>query len=147
MAGNRCGYLIGPSAVISGVSQVTRNSFYAVTTASQIAAERALMGSGDRWAQAAAQAYVELGNYAAAAFGVPPPDGSTFLFLDVKSQLTESGLDGFLEACADRGLLIAPGSSFGPYPHHIRICFTCAKPERVRQGVDILASLLTGSSC
>ena len=146
MAGNRCGYLIGPQDVITGVQQITRNSFYSVTTASQIAAERALAGSGDRWANDAANAYRELGNYAAKALGVPAPEGSTFLFIDVKSHLTESGLDGFLERCADKGLLIAPGSSFGPYPTHIRVCFTCAQPERVRQGVDILAALLNSDS-
>ena len=74
MAGNRCGYLIGPQDVITGVQQITRNSFYSVTTASQIAAERALAGSGDRWANDAANAYRELGNYAAKALGVPAPE-------------------------------------------------------------------------
>ncbi|MEE2787778.1 MAG: pyridoxal phosphate-dependent aminotransferase [Myxococcota bacterium] len=143
MAGNRCGYLIGPSSVIRAVQQITRNSFYSVTTASQIAAERALGGLGDPWAADAAVHYRRLGQYAADTLGVAPPEGSTFLFIDVRDALDDAGLPGFLAACADRGLLVAPGTSFGPYPTHIRVCFTSAHPELVRGGIDALAAELT----
>jgi N-succinyldiaminopimelate aminotransferase len=73
---------------------------------------------------------------------VPPPEGSTFLFLDVSSKLDERGLVGFLEDCVERGLVVAPGPSFGPYPHHIRVCFTSAEPEIVERGVEVLARVL-----
>jgi N-succinyldiaminopimelate aminotransferase len=74
--------------------------------------------------------------------GVAPPRGSTFLFLDVAERLDERGLDGFLEDCVDHGLFVAPGPSFGPYPTHVRVCFTAAPPELVDRGVAVLASLL-----
>jgi aspartate/methionine/tyrosine aminotransferase len=146
MAGNRVGYLIGPEQVMTAVQRISRNSFYAVSTAGQIAAELALAGPGDRWAIAAGKQYEKLGEYAAQTLGVAPPEGSTFLFLDVQEALDEQGLDGFLTRCASRGLLVAPGTSFGPYEHHIRVCFTCAQPAVVRAGVDVLADLLGKTS-
>ena len=74
--------------------------------------------------------------------GLEAPGGSTFLFLDVAPHLDERGLGGFLEDCADRGLFLAPGDSFGPYPTHVRVCFTAVGPEAVRDGVAILAELI-----
>ena len=35
---------------------------------------------------------------------------------------------------------LAPGPSFGPYPEHVRVCFTCAEPAVVARGVEVLAS-------
>jgi N-succinyldiaminopimelate aminotransferase len=70
------------------------------------------------------------------------PDGGTFLFVDASERLDDRGLLGFLEGCADDGLFLAPGPSFGPYPDHVRVCFTCAEPEVVRRGVDVLARRL-----
>ena len=66
----------------------------------------------------------------------------TFLFLDVADKLDDRGLGGFLEACVDRGLFVAPGPSFGPYPTHARLCFTAAPPDVVARGVEVLASVM-----
>ena len=74
--------------------------------------------------------------------GVEPAEGSTFLFLDVKEHLDDRGLVGLLSDCAAAGLMVAPGPAFGPYPTHVRICFTAAEPEVVQRGVDILAGRL-----
>lgn len=142
MAGNRVGYLVGPPAFLDQVRKVCTHTFYSTPTAGQIAAERALGQAGDTWVAQAREAYLELGRYAAARLGVPAPQGSTFLFLDVKDQLDDTGLDGLLEKAVDRGLLVAPGATFGPYPNHVRVCFTSAPPPRVRAGVDVLAELL-----
>jgi N-succinyldiaminopimelate aminotransferase len=73
---------------------------------------------------------------------VPAPEGSTFLFFDVAAHLDGRGLAPLLEACVDRGLLIAPGSSFGPYPTHVRLCYTAVEPERALRGVNVLAGIL-----
>jgi DNA-binding transcriptional MocR family regulator len=78
----------------------------------------------------------------AARLGLPTPQGSTFLFLDVAPHLDETGLGGFLERCVDRGLYLAPGPSFGPYPPHVRLCFTAAPPDAIERGVEALAPLL-----
>ncbi len=83
-----------------------------------------------------------MGRRAAARRGVPPPQGSTFLFLDVRAHLDGRGLMGLLEDCADRGLFVAPGPSFGPYPTHVRVCYTAAPPDVVERGVNVLAERL-----
>jgi aspartate/methionine/tyrosine aminotransferase len=138
MAGNRCGYLIGPAPVIKSVMSTTRNSFYAVTTSAQVAALRALDGRGDAWAAQSAKAYAQTGREMAEILKIAPPQGSTFLFLDVAKVLDGRPLDTLLERCARRGLLVAPGSSFGDFPNAIRICFTSAKPEVVLNGARTL---------
>jgi N-succinyldiaminopimelate aminotransferase len=142
MAGNRCGYVIGPAAAMGELRKVSTHTFYSTPTAAQIAALRALGEPGTRWIAAARAQYKETGAWAAARLGVPAPQGSTFLFLDLSAHLDRDGLDGFLARCADRGLILAPGPSFGPFPNHARLCYTAAPPERVREGVEILAELL-----
>ncbi|MGH9361197.1 MAG: pyridoxal phosphate-dependent aminotransferase, partial [Thermoanaerobaculia bacterium] len=142
MAGNRCGYVVGPRAVMGELRKVVTHSFYSTPTASQLAALRALAGPGDTWVAAARDQYRATGTRVAARLGLEPPRGSTFLFLDVAERLGERGLEGFLEECAERGLFLAPGPSFGPYPTHVRLCYTAAPPEVVERGVEVLAELL-----
>lgn len=146
MAGNRVGYLVGPAPVMAEVRKVGTHTFYAAPTASQLAAARALAGPGDDWVRAARAQYAATGAEAARRLGVPPPQGSTFLFLDVARYLDERGLPGLLEDCADQGLLLAPGPSFGPFPRHARLCFTAVDPQATLRGVDRLAALLARRS-
>ena len=57
--------------------------------------------------------------------------------------LTFYFLLGFLEDCLEDNLVVAPGSSFGPsYGTWIRLCFTCAPPDVVARGVEVLARRL-----
>jgi len=142
MAGNRCGYVLGPRAIVNELCKVSTHAFYSTPTASQLAACRALDGRGDAWIAQVKPQYEQMGRSAAARLGVPAPEGSTFLFLDVAERLDDRGLGGFLEDCAARGLFVAPGPSFGPYPTHVRICFTAAAPDVVERGVEILAQQL-----
>jgi N-succinyldiaminopimelate aminotransferase len=146
LAGNRCGYLVGPEATVGHALKVSTNTVYSVNTAAQRAAIRVLEGRADGWLQTAQAKYAELGRMAADRLGVPRPEGSAFLFLDVSSQLDpalgEAALLAFLERCADHRLLAAPGTSFGPYPRHIRVCYTCAAPDIVERGIEVLAGLL-----
>ncbi len=142
MAGNRVGWAVGPEAWIEQARRVSTHLVYGAPTGCQVAALQALQEPGQRWVEQARAAYAELGREAAERLGVEPPDGGTFLFLDVGAALDTAGLGGFLERAARRGVLLAPGPSFGPYPHHVRLCFTSAPPERVRAGVAICAELL-----
>ncbi len=142
MAGNRCGYVVGPAEAVAQLRKVSTHSFYSAPTAAQLAGQRALEGPGDAWAAEAAALYREVGAKAAARLGVPSPEGSTFLFLDVSASLDDRGLPGLLERCVERNLLVAPGPSFGPFPHHIRLCFTCSPPDVVLRGVEALAQVL-----
>ena len=142
MAGNRCGYVVGPDPAMQSLKKVSTHAFYSTPTASQIASCRALDGRGDAWIEEVRPQYKALGDAAAERLDVPAPEGGTFLFVDASDRLDERGLLGFLERCADQGLFLAPGPSFGPYPNRVRVCFTCAEPEIVRAGIDILARML-----
>jgi aspartate/methionine/tyrosine aminotransferase len=142
MAGNRCGYVVGPVAAVRELRKIGMHSFYSTPTAAQIAALRVMGEAGDAWIARARAQYQATGAQAAARLGLPAPEGSTFLFFDVAPFLDESGLGGFLERCVDRGLFLAPGPSFGPYPTHVRLCFTAAPPDVIARGVEALAPLL-----
>jgi len=145
MAGNRCGYVVGPAAELRALRKVSTHSVYNSPTAAQVAAWRALTTpEGAAWLSAARAHYAAAGRAAAARLGVAPPQGSTFLFLDVADALDDRGLAGLLEDAADRGLFLAPGPSFGPYPTHVRLCFTSAAPDVIERGVGVLADLLEG---
>src|ERR1700674_109826 len=115
MAGNRCGYVIGPAAAMPELRKVGLHSFYSTPTASQLAAVRVLGDPGRAWIEQAREQYRRV-------------DGR--------------GLGGLLEDCVERGLFVAPGASFGPYPTHVRLCFTAAPPDVVERGVEVLGSLL-----
>ena len=144
MAGNRCGYIIGPEDpdVMAAVRKISTHTFYSAPTASQVAAAHVL-NFGEPWLRDADRLYREAGEEAAKRLGLDPPEGGTFLFVDVGEHLDERGLRGFLEDCIDRGLVIAPGSSCGTdYGTFIRLCFTCASPDVTRRGVEVLAQLL-----
>jgi aspartate/methionine/tyrosine aminotransferase len=124
------------------LTKVSIHAFYSTPTASQLAACRALDGRGDAWIADVRERYRRMGTQAAARLEVAPPEGSTFLFLDVADRLDERGLTGFLGDCVERGLLVAPGNSFGAYPTHVRVCYTCAPPDVVERGIEVLAELL-----
>lgn len=142
MAGNRCGYVVGPTEAVAQLRKVGLHSFYSTPTAAQIAALRVMDGLGDAWIARAREQYREIGRRVAERLGLEAPLGSTFLFFDVAGHLDETGLEGFLVRCVDRGLLLAPGPSFGPYPTHVRLCFTAAPPDVIERGVEALAPLI-----
>jgi len=142
MAGNRCGFAVGPPASMPYLCKVSTHSCYCAPTASQLAATRALDGRGDEWVRLVRPRYFEAGSRAARRLGLAEPMGGTFLFVDVAAGLGARGLAGFLDDCADRGLFLAPGPSFGSYPTHVRVCFTAVPPEQVAAGVEILAAIL-----
>jgi len=144
MAGNRCGYIVGPKAAINQVQKASTYTFYSTPTAAQIAGVRAFGPAGDTWVARARKTYAEVGTKVAARLGVPAPQGCTFVFLDIAEALATRGqsLIEFLHSCADQGLLVAPGPSFGPYPTHIRVCFTSEPPEVTLRGIEKLAAML-----
>ena len=142
MAGNRVGYLVGPAALMAEVRKVSTHTVYSAPTAAQLAGEAALRGAADAWVRDAARQYCDVGREAARRLGVAAPGGGTFLWLDVADALGADGLGGLLARCVDRGLLCAPGTAFGPYPTHLRLCFTAAPPPVTLRGVDVLAELL-----
>ena len=142
LAGARCGWLLGPERALSEIVKLGAHTIYSAPTASQHAALRILAGAADAWVAEARASYAATGAEAARRLGLPPPEGGTFLFLDVTASLDGRGLAGFLEDLADGGLFVAPGPSFGPYQTHVRLCYTAVPPEVALRGVDVLARRL-----
>jgi N-succinyldiaminopimelate aminotransferase len=147
LAGNRCGYVIGPAdpPVMLELRKAATHSFYSTPTAAQVSSAIALE-QGEGWLEEARQSYAAVGREAARRLGLSPPKGGTFLFLDVRASLDESGIHGLLLRCVDRGLILAPGDACGAqYGHCLRLCFTSAPPEQVLRGVELLAQMLNRS--
>jgi aspartate/methionine/tyrosine aminotransferase len=143
LAGARCGWLVGPEAALAEVVKIGAHTIYSTPTASQHAALRILAGGGDAWVKDARAEYAATGREAARRLSLPAPEGGTFLFLDVAQALDGRGLMGLLEDVATAGLFLAPGPSFGPYPTHVRLCYTAVPPDAALRGVDVLARRLS----
>jgi len=149
MAGYRCGFLQGPERVLAEVERSATYTMYSAPTPAQRVAERALRGPGRSWADVARPLYQAIGQEVASLLGAAPPQGGTFLFLDASAWLGAGGrfegqpLSAILEELADRGVLLAPGPAFGPYPERLRMCFTAASPEQVRAGAQIILDVTT----
>jgi N-succinyldiaminopimelate aminotransferase len=142
LAGARLGWLVGPEAALSQIVKFGAHTIYSAPTASQHAALLILAGAGDAWVAEARTEYAATGAEAARRLDVPAPEGGTFLFVDAARALDSRGLMGLLEDCAEKGLFLAPGPSFGPFPTHVRLCYTAVPPVAALRGVDILAKLL-----
>ncbi|MEM9406172.1 MAG: pyridoxal phosphate-dependent aminotransferase [Acidobacteriota bacterium] len=142
MAGNRCGYLAGPEALLDEVRKVGTHTYYSAPTSAQHAALAALEGDVDEWVAESRRLYRTIGTEVALLLGVDPPDGGTFLFLDLRSRLDERGVAPVLEECAEQGILLAPGPSFGPYEGWVRLCFTAVAPDVTSRGARKLAEIL-----
>ena len=139
MAGNRTGYLTGPSEVVSQIRKVSTHTVYCAPAAGQVAGLRALR-NGESWLEKARSLYREAGEDAAGVLGLPPPEGSTFLFLNVESSLDERGMEGLLQDCYEEGVLVAPGASGGEaYRSWIRLCYTACSPKETAEAVRRLA--------
>ena len=139
MAGNRTGYLVGPPEAVAQVGKVSTHTFYSAPTAGQVAGLRALREGGE-WVERARASYRDVGEAVSRELGVPPPEGSTFLFLDVRRALDERGLRGFLADCLQDGVALAPGSSCGEdYGEWVRLGYTSAPPAEVKDAARRLA--------
>jgi N-succinyldiaminopimelate aminotransferase len=142
MAGHRVGWLAGPAPALAEAHKVSVHSAYHAPTAAQLAALRALEG-GAAWVKEARESYARVGREAAALLGLPPPEGSCFLFVDAAAQLDERGLAGFLADCFADGVVVAPGASAGEaYGSWVRLCYTVLPPDATLEGVRRLARRL-----
>ncbi len=142
MAGYRVGYLVGPRDVVDCAHKLHTHSTYSAATPSQLAALAALQ-RGDAWLAETREHYRRAGADAARVLGLPAPEGSTFLFLDVRERLGARGMLGFLEDVFEDGVVLAPGASSGrDYEGFARLCYTAAKPEDVATAVRLLAKRL-----
>lgn len=142
MAGNRVGWMVGPKVAMDEVRKVALYTWYSAPQASQLAALATMSPEGEAWLAETRAEYADTGARVAARLGVPAPEGSTFLFVDAAPVLGPRGLAGFVEDCVDDGILVAPGPSFGPFPTHVRVCFTAVPPDVTLRGAAKLAARL-----
>jgi N-succinyldiaminopimelate aminotransferase len=143
LAGARVGFVHGSSEAMAAIRGVQTFSTYCAARPMQRGAARAL-DEGGPWLARARRLYQEAGERTAAVFGVPPPQGGTFLFVDVRRYRRE-GEDtlGFLERCLDAGVLLTPGSASGSdYEGWVRICFTSVPPAELDDALARLRGVL-----
>jgi N-succinyldiaminopimelate aminotransferase len=137
MAGNRTGYLVGPSSAVAHARKVATHTFYSTPTAGQLAALQALRDGG-AWLAQAKSSYRAAGDAAADALGVPRPEGGTFLFVPVRDR--PGGVERLLSDCLEDGVALAPGSASGrDYAQWVRLCFASMPPEGVAEAVRLVA--------
>lgn len=142
MAGNRVGYLAGPPQVIAEIQKVATHTYYCAPRAGQAAALVALE-QGQAWIDHARAQYAEAGRGVAKVLGLPAPEGSTFLFLNLAGRVGTRGVDGFLSDLVERGVLMAPGPSFGQdYGSWVRLCFSSVTPEQAVRAAHIVKDCL-----
>ena len=147
-AGARVGFAHGPEDVMHAVRGVQTFETYCAPRPMQFGGAHALR-EGAQWMRESRALYKAAGHKAAAALGLRPPEGSTFLFLDVGELLPPGASDclPFLERCADQGLLLAPGRSCGAdYARWVRLCYTTVPPADLEEALARLAPLVQRSS-
>jgi N-succinyldiaminopimelate aminotransferase len=145
MAGYRVGHLVGPPGPLAEVQKLHVHSTYSAPTPAQLAALAALRDGG-AWLAETRALYQRAGDDAARVLGLPEPEGSTFLFLDVHEHLGPRGMLGFLEDVFEDGVVLAPGASSGSdYGGWARLCYTAAPPDEVAVAVRLLARRLAAA--
>ncbi|MEO1171668.1 MAG: pyridoxal phosphate-dependent aminotransferase [Myxococcota bacterium] len=147
IAGARVGWAAGAPEPVKAALKLHLNTGYCAPLFGQRITEQCLRadGPGPVWQATARQAYADAGRAAAERLGVAPPLGGQFMFVDVADALDpveDEALISLLRRCLQAGVALAPGTSCGPYPHHVRICFTSAPPADVARGVEAFAEVL-----
>jgi aspartate/methionine/tyrosine aminotransferase len=138
-AGLRVGYAAGPAAAIGAMRKMVNHTVYNVPHALQRAAAAALDG-GAEFLGAARARYRAARDRALATVTAPcaVPEGSTYLFLDLRGWASSSGGDcqPVLERFASEGVLLAPGVAFGSaFAGYARLCFTAVDEARLEDGI------------
>ncbi|HZY02879.1 MAG TPA: pyridoxal phosphate-dependent aminotransferase [Anaeromyxobacteraceae bacterium] len=143
MAGARVGYTHGPPAVMQAIRGVQTFKTYCAPRPFQLAAARVL-AEGDAWLAETRARYAEAGRRAAEALGLPAPQAGSFLFFDASRWFRPGeGLAGFLERCAEAGVLLTPGPAAGAaYETWVRLCYTAVSPEDLGEALARLRGVL-----
>lgn len=147
LAGARVGFAVGPERVIAVARRIATHTVFHPTVAGQRLAISALRADSS-WIddarsdyRAARDATVQSLTHAGVALRAP--EGGSYAFIDLGPVLGKRSLKDFLEAAIDAGVLLAPGDGFGrDYRSWARLCFTGVAPDRLREGISRLISVL-----
>jgi N-succinyldiaminopimelate aminotransferase len=144
-AGGRVGYTHGPAAAMSVIRSVQTFYSYCAPRPMQFGAAAAL-NEGDAWLADMRALYKRAGQAAARALEIPPPQGGTFLFFDLKPHMRRGETtQDVLERCADAGVMLTPGLSCGSdFDTWARLCFTCVPEEDLFDALARLRKELIG---
>ncbi len=140
LAGARVGWVVGPPEVIAAARKVSVHTAFNVPVAMQRVALAAL-ASGDAWIEEARREYRAARDAAAKALegsGVKLSlaEGGVYLFIDFADVLDGRPLKDLLEIAIDKGVLLAPGESFGAaHATCARLCYTSVPVPRVLEGI------------
>jgi N-succinyldiaminopimelate aminotransferase len=146
-AGARVGFTHGPEGVMTAIRGMQTFHTYCAARPMQFGGVGALR-RGAGWVEESRLLYRAAGYEAADALGVRRPAGGTFLFIDVSAQLSpvDEDCSGFLERCADVGVLLTPGRSCGAdYAKWVRLCFTSVPPDQLSAALRKLTPLFRTS--
>jgi len=143
-AGLRVGYAAGPAAAIGAMRKMVNHTVYNVPHALQRAALAAIDG-GAEFLGAARARYQAARDHALARVHAPcaVPEGSTYLFLDLRQWSGGGDCQPVLERFAEAGVLLAPGVAFGSqFAGYARLCFTAVDEARLEEGIARLNRVL-----
>lgn len=143
IAGARIGFMTGPERVTRALRGMQMHLAYCAPRPMQYLAIAALR-EGYGWVEETRRLYARGAELTARAFGAPTPRGGTFLFADVSHLLPAGATSStpFLEACADRGVLLTPGTVSGTtYERFVRVCFTSVPPTELASALDAISDL------
>lgn len=146
LAGARVGYTHGPASIMPAIRGAQTFLTYCAPRPMQLGAARALT-EGDAWVDSTRQLYVAASHRAAAALGLEPPAGGTFLFFDAQRFFRDGeDIHGFLRRCLDAGVLLTPGAASGAdYETWARLCYTAVPPDQLADALDRLGRVLAAA--
>ena len=142
-AGMRVGYAFAPEHVVASLKKLVNHSVYNVPVPMQRAALAALTSGASFLADARAL-YRAARDRARARLQAPAacPPGGSYLWVDFRPWAGNDCMP-VLEACAAKGVLLAPGSAFGDACHGFaRLCYTGVPPARLDEGIDRINDVL-----
>jgi aspartate aminotransferase/N-succinyldiaminopimelate aminotransferase len=145
MPGYRVGYTVCPPAASARLRKWALYSVYSVATVSQHAAACALAVPPAELAQRSLLARRSR-DLTTSRLAVPHNriDGGMYAWLDLRDWAGGQPA-GFVKACLEAGVGIAPGHAFGAHcSDWARLCFTAVPPEQLIPALDAINHIYTG---
>jgi len=142
-AGIRLGYIAGPKGAIATINPGHVGVGYEPNRPSQVQGIRGLERQG-LIVPVVQNSYREGWQAATENMKVPylRPDGSFYLFLDLRDKWDGLSEDAMLKSMFDAGVVMSPGAVFGAdYKGWARFCYTAEKPEVIAEAAKRISKI------